>query len=129
MCLLRQIKVRALLGNNTITSFICSACSTLLTVQSITRNDSGSKVRQLIKDHGVKLRSAVDILARSDISSRDCEFMDGFLKTSNILLTNKGIHLKRRIKHATEFYKSVSKLSLKASAVSKKPEGFLPGED
>jgi hypothetical protein len=55
--------------------------------------------------------------------------MDGFLKMSNNSLTNKSIHLKRRIKHATEFYKSVSKLSLKASAVSKKPEGFLPGVD
>ncbi len=101
----------------------------MLTVQSITRNDSGSKARQLIKDRGVKLRSAVDILVRSDISSRDCKFMDGFLKTSNNSLTNKGIYLKRRIKHATEFNKSVFKLSLKASAVSKKPEGFLPGVD
>jgi hypothetical protein len=75
------------------------------------------------------LRSAVDILEQSDISSRDCEFVDGFLKTSNNSLTNESIHLKRRNKYATEFYKSVSKLSFKASAVSKKPEGFLPGVD
>ncbi len=69
---------------------------------------SGFKIRQTIKDHASKLVRVAELQQKSEVTPVELKDMDDWTRTSNSNLSIEGIHLKKRIVLAVQFYKSLS---------------------
>ena len=96
--------------------FSCDACNKL-------RIDSGAKITQNIKIRGLNILCAEENSRKLEISPCDHAAMIKFSKTSNALLSGRGLTLKNTIILQNKYYNGVKK------SIANSKTGFVPGVD